>query len=138
MQGSLAPCQASRCVNVLEGREEVGSMLLQVAMLLQYQCYRSLQEHCPRNSIVTSSLKQIFAEDWDRMDASTRATHRSKLHRQLERGRRWSIVTKRLSFGVLILGGKKLSTQVHDRNLNIEKLELMLSHIVDCLLSGSC
>lgn len=104
--------KASRYVNVLEGREDVGSMLLQVAMLLQYQCYRSLQEHCPRNSILTSALKQIFAEDWDRMDASTRATHRSKLHRQLERGRRWSIVTKRLSFGVLILGGKKLSTQV--------------------------
>lgn len=103
--------QLSRCVNALEEQEEIGSILLEMVILLQYWLYCLLQGSSLR-CFRTTLLEQIYTMEWNQVDARMQTAWKAQLQRQLAIGKRWLIVTKQLLFRAVILGGKRLASHM--------------------------
>ena len=107
-----------KCISALSETEQVGSIHLSVAYLLLYICYKALQgsfecrasfERVDRRD---SILRQLYAEDWNTVDDKTRKRRLQGLKRQISVGKRWFVAVNKLSFGAIILCGRRLCSIV--------------------------
>jgi hypothetical protein len=86
--------------------EEIGSIPLKMTYFYLFSQHRL----CKRAGLCDTIVRRLYAEEWDHLSDGARQRHRDKLKRQLIISRRWSIAVNRLSHGVILLAGKKLST----------------------------
>ena len=107
-----------KCISALSKTEQVGSIHLSIAYLLLYICYKALQgsfecrasfERVDRRD---SILRQLYAEDWNTVDEKTRKRRLQGLKRQISVGKRWFVAVNKLSFGAIILCGRRLCSIV--------------------------
>ncbi|KAF4218561.1 hypothetical protein CNMCM5878_004810 [Aspergillus fumigatiaffinis] len=146
--------KVTKYVTKLRECERIGQVQLEVGFLLQYVLFDELSKRCSRAvrpaDIV---MKALYPEDWEAVSLKIKTTRRRKLRKQLDFGRRWSMAVEKLSGGVILLGGRRLSSIIHSGVL-LKDLIGLLNHIatqhpetiriygmldesVKCLLTGS-
>lgn len=59
-----------------------------------------------------SILQQLYVEDWDTVDDKTRKRRLQGLKKQISIGKRWFVTANKLSFGAIILCGRRLCSFV--------------------------
>jgi len=110
--------KAVKCVSTLSGTEQIGSVHLSVAYLLLYVCYKAFQGSFERRASFErvaghdSILQQLYVEDWDTVDDKTRKRRLQGLKKQISIGKRWFVTANKLSFGAIILCGRRLCSFV--------------------------
>lgn len=97
--------------------DEIGSIPLEMTYFYLFSQYRQYKlgndvVFLTNHGLCEAILHRIHAEEWDNLSDRARQRHRDKLQRQLFIGRRWSVAVDRLSPGVILLAGKKLSSLV--------------------------
>jgi hypothetical protein len=97
--------------------DEIGSIPLEMTYFYLFSQYRHYKLGNDRVSLTNSGLydailHRLHGDEWGNLSDGVRQCHRDKLHRQLFIGRRWSVAVDRLSSGVILLAGKKLSSLV--------------------------
>lgn len=97
--------------------DEIGSIPLEMTyfyLFSQYRQYKLSNDgvYLTKSGLYDTILHRLHGDEWDNLNDGVRQCHRDKLHRQLFIGRRWSVAVDRLSPGVIILAGKKLSSLV--------------------------
>ena len=98
---------AASCLKTLKD-EEVGSIPLEMTYFYLFNQYQRYKLAYPRS--FETILRRLHAEDWDNFSDRIKGGHRAHLEFQLAIGRRWAFAVDRLSYGVILLAGKKLSS----------------------------
>jgi hypothetical protein len=103
--------KVTKYVTKLRECERVGHIQLEVGFLLQYVLFDELSRCCSRDvhpaDIV---MKALYPEDWETVSLKIQTARHGKLRKQLNFGRRWSMAVEKLSCGVILLGGRRLSS----------------------------
>lgn len=97
--------------------DEIGSIPLEMTYFYLFSQYRQYKlgndvVSATKGGLYDAILRRLYAADWSNLSDRFRQRHRDKLQRQLLIGRRWSVAVDRLSPGVILLAGKKLSSLV--------------------------
>lgn len=97
--------------------DEIGSIPLEMTYLYLFSQYRQYKlgndvVSLTNRGLCDAILHRLYAEEWDNLSDGARQRYRDKLQSQLFIGRRWSVAVNRLSPGVILLAGKKLSSLV--------------------------
>lgn len=105
---------AAKRLNMLKD-EEIGSIPLEMTYFYLFSHYEQYKlsnnvASLTNGGLYDSILHRLYAAEWDHLSDRARLRHRDKLRRHLVIGRRWSLAVDRLSRGVILLAGKKIST----------------------------
>ncbi|PYH98842.1 hypothetical protein BO71DRAFT_24854 [Aspergillus ellipticus CBS 707.79] len=97
--------------------DEIGSIPLEMTYYYLFSQYRQYKlgndvVSLPKRGLCEGILHRLYAEEWVNLSERAKQRHRDKLQRELFIGRRWSVAVDRLSPGVILLAGKRLSSLV--------------------------
>ena len=113
-QDSALQCllKAARSLDMLKESDRIGSIYLEMAYLLHFLCYKEfIQSHVRTDSgAIETFLKHLYTTDWNQVDKEVQLKRRALLQNKVSIGKRWYITVGKLSYGAIILCGKKLST----------------------------
>jgi hypothetical protein len=95
--------------------ESIGSIPLEMTYYYLFSQFRQYKLGDDVASLTNTDfydtiLRRLHAEGWDHLSDRARHRHRDKLRCQVLLGRRWAVTIGRLSHGVVLLAGKKISS----------------------------
>jgi hypothetical protein len=112
-QGTLQRLlRASRRLDMLDKSERIGSIHLEMSYLFYFICYTKFMNcHIKTDCSATETLlKHLYRGDWDDINTQVQQKRRKHLQHRVSTGKKWFITVQKLSYGVIILCGRRLST----------------------------